>query len=207
MTISVKNLNYFYGTTQALFDINLTAEDGDVLVLLGPSGAGKSTLIRTLNLLEVPKSGELIIANNKFDLSVATANPKQMRRLRQDVGMVFQQYNLWPHLTVLENLIEAPVKILGLDKQSAVQQALELLQRLRLADFEDRFPLHLSGGQQQRVAIARALMMKPQVLLFDEPTAALDPEITAQIVSIIQELKETGIIQVIVTHEVAVAKK
>lgn len=207
MTISVKNLNYFYGTTQALFDINLTAEDGDVLVLLGPSGAGKSTLIRTLNLLEVPKSGELIIANNKFDLSVATANPKQMRRLRQDVGMVFQQYNLWPHLTVLKNLIEAPVKILGLDKQSAVQQALELLQRLRLADFEDRFPLHLSGGQQQRVAIARALMMKPQVLLFDEPTAALDPEITAQIVSIIQELKETGIIQVIVTHEVAVAKK
>ncbi|MFD0966005.1 arginine ABC transporter ATP-binding protein ArtP [Seminibacterium arietis] len=207
MTISVKNLNYFYGTTQALFDINLTAEDGDVLVLLGPSGAGKSTLIRTLNLLEVPKSGELIIANNKFDLSVATANPKQMRRLRQDVGMVFQQYNLWPHLTVLENLIEAPVKILGLDKQSAVQQALELLQRLRLADFEDRFPLHLFGGQQQRVAIARALMMKPQVLLFDEPTAALDPEITAQIVSIIQELKETGIIQVIVTHEVAVAKK
>ncbi|PJG82609.1 arginine ABC transporter ATP-binding protein ArtP [Caviibacterium pharyngocola] len=207
MTISVKDLNFFYGSSQALFDINLTAEDGDTVVLLGPSGAGKSTLIRTLNLLEVPKSGELSIANNKFDLSVATANPKQMRRLRQDVGMVFQQYNLWPHLTVIENLIEAPVKVLGLETDAAKKDALELLKRLRLEQFADRFPLHLSGGQQQRVAIARALMMKPQVLLFDEPTAALDPEITAQIVSIIQELQETGITQVIVTHEVSVAKK
>ncbi|MFU2089373.1 arginine ABC transporter ATP-binding protein ArtP [Avibacterium avium] len=207
MTISVKNLNFFYGSSQALFDINLTAEDGDTVVLLGPSGAGKSTLIRTLNLLEVPKSGELVIANNKFDLSAATANPKQMRQLRQDVGMVFQQYNLWPHLTVIENLIEAPIKVLGLDKETAKKQALELLARLRLEEFADRFPLHLSGGQQQRVAIARALMMKPQVLLFDEPTAALDPEITAQVVSIIQELQETGITQVIVTHEVSVAQK
>ncbi len=207
MTISVKNLNFFYGASQALFDINLTAEDGDTVVLLGPSGAGKSTLIRTLNLLEVPKSGELSIANNKFDLSAATANPKQIRHLRQDVGMVFQQYNLWPHLNVIENLIEAPVKVLGLDKEAAQQQAMELLRRLRLDEFGARFPLHLSGGQQQRVAIARALMMKPQVLLFDEPTAALDPEITAQIVSIIRELQETGITQVIVTHEVAVAKK
>ncbi|WP_040975523.1 arginine ABC transporter ATP-binding protein ArtP [Necropsobacter massiliensis] len=207
MTISVKNLNFFYGASQALFNINLTAEDGDTVVLLGPSGAGKSTLIRTLNLLEVPKSGELSIANNKFDLSAATANPKQMRHLRQDVGMVFQQYNLWPHLSVIENLIEAPVKVLGLDKETAQQQAMELLRRLRLDEFGARFPLHLSGGQQQRVAIARALMMKPQVLLFDEPTAALDPEITAQIVSIIRELQETGITQVIVTHEVAVARK
>ena len=207
MTISVKNLNFFYGTSQALFDINLTAEDGDTVVLLGPSGAGKSTLIRTLNLLEVPTSGELSIANNKFDLSQATANPKQMRQLRQDVGMVFQQYNLWPHLTVMENLIEAPTKVLGIEKEKAKEQAIELLKRLRLEQFADRFPLHLSGGQQQRVAIARALMMKPQVLLFDEPTAALDPEITAQIVSIIQELQGMGITQVIVTHEVAVAKK
>lgn len=146
MTISVKNLNFFYGSSQALFDINLTAEDGDTVVLLGPSGAGKSTLIRTLNLLEVPKSGELIIANNKFDLSQAKANPKQMRQLRQDVGMVFQQYNLWPHLTVIENLIEAPVKVLGLNKEAAKKQALELLSRLRLDTFAERFPLHLSGG-------------------------------------------------------------
>ena len=206
MTISVKNLNFFYGANQALFNINLTANDGDVVVLLGPSGAGKSTLIRTLNLLEVPQSGELSIANNQFDLS-ANTDPKQIRQLRRDVGMVFQQYNLWPHMTVLQNLIEAPMKILGVSEPEAKQQALELLQRLRLEEFAERFPLHLSGGQQQRVAIARALMMKPQVLLFDEPTAALDPEITAQIVSIIEELQQTGITQVIVTHEVNVAKK
>ena len=207
MTIRVKNLNFFYGSSQALFDINLEANEGDTVVLLGPSGAGKSTLIRTLNLLEVPKSGELSIANNDFNLSNAMANPKAIRQLRQDVGMVFQQYHLWPHLTVIENLIEAPMKVRGVSENEAKADAMELLKRLRLEQLADRFPLHLSGGQQQRVAIARALMMKPQVLLFDEPTAALDPEITSQVVDIIKELQETGITQVIVTHEVNVAQK
>ena len=207
MSIRVKNLNFFYGSSQALFDINLEAEEGDTVVLLGPSGAGKSTLIRTLNLLEVPKSGELSIANNEFNLSNAMANPKAIRQLRQDVGMVFQQYHLWPHLTVIENLIEAPMKVRGVSENEAKADAMELLKRLRLEQLADRFPLHLSGGQQQRVAIARALMMKPQVLLFDEPTAALDPEITAQVVDIIKELQETGITQVIVTHEVNVGQK
>lgn len=207
MTIRVKNLNFFYGSSQALFDINLEANEGDTVVLLGPSGAGKSTLIRTLNLLEVPKSGELSIANNDFNLSNAIANPKAIRQLRQDVGMVFQQYHLWPHLTVIENLIEAPIKVRGVSENEAKADAMELLKRLRLEQLADRFPLHLSGGQQQRVAIARALMMKPQVLLFDEPTAALDPEITAQVVDIIKELQETGITQVVVTHEVNVAQK
>ena len=207
MTIRVKNLNFFYGSSQALFNINLEANEGDTVVLLGPSGAGKSTLIRTLNLLEVPKSGELSIANNDFNLSNAMANPKAIRQLRQDVGMVFQQYHLWPHLTVIENLIEAPMKVRGVSENEAKADAMELLKRLRLEQLADRFPLHLSGGQQQRVAIARALMMKPQVLLFDEPTAALDPEITAQVVDIIKELQETGITQVIVTHEVGVAQK
>ena len=207
MTIRVKNLNFFYGSSQALFDINLEANEGDTVVLLGPSGAGKSTLIRTLNLLEVPKSGELSIANNDFNLSNAMANPKAIRQLRQDVGMVFQQYHLWPHLTVIENLIQAPMKVRGVSENEAKADAMELLKRLRLEQLADRFPLHLSGGQQQRVAIARALMMKPQVLLFDEPTAALDPEITAQVVDIIKELQETGITQVIVTHEVNVAQK
>ena len=207
MTIRVKNLNFFYGSSQALFDINLEANEGDTVVLLGPSGAGKSTLIRTLNLLEVPKSGELSIANNDFNLSNAMANPKAIRQLRQDVGMVFQQYHLWPHLTVIENLIEAPMKVRGVSENEAKADAMELLKRLRLEQLADRFPLHLSGGQQQRVAISRALMMKPQVLLFDEPTAALDPEITAQVVDIIKELQETGITQVIVTHEVNVAQK
>lgn len=207
MAIRVKNLNFFYGSSQALFDINLEAEEGDTVVLLGPSGAGKSTLIRTLNLLEVPKSGELSITNNEFNLSNAMANPKAIRQLRQDVGMVFQQYHLWPHLTVIENLIEAPMKVRGVSENEAKTDAMELLKRLRLEQLADRFPLHLSGGQQQRVAIARALMMKPQVLLFDEPTAALDPEITAQVVDIIKELQETSITQVIVTHEVNVAQK
>ncbi|MDH2997987.1 arginine ABC transporter ATP-binding protein ArtP [Pasteurellaceae bacterium LFhippo2] len=206
MAIRINNVNFFYGSNQALFDINLNIEKGDTVVLLGPSGAGKSTLIRTLNLMEVPQTGTLEIAKHKFDLS-AKSDAKQIAQLRKEVGMVFQQYNLWPHLTVMENLIEAPVKVLGLSKEEATKQAQELLSRLRLEQFADRFPLHLSGGQQQRVAIARALMMKPQVLLFDEPTAALDPEITAQIVSIIQELQQTGITQAIVTHEVSVARK
>ncbi|QLB21164.1 arginine ABC transporter ATP-binding protein ArtP [Vespertiliibacter pulmonis] len=206
MAIRISNVNFFYGKNQALFDINLHIEKGDTVVLLGPSGAGKSTLIRTLNLLEVPQSGELDIANHHFDLTTK-ADSKQIALLRRNVGMVFQQYHLWPHFTVMQNLIEAPIKVLGLSKEKAIERAKGLLVRLKLSDFSERFPLHLSGGQQQRVAIARALMMQPEVLLFDEPTAALDPEITAQVVDIIQELKQTGITQVIVTHEVSVARK
>ena len=190
MAIRISDVNFFYGNSQALFDINLNIEKGDTVVLLGPSGAGKSTLIRTLNLLEVPQSGVLEIAQHKFNLNGKT-NAKEVALLRREVGMVFQQYHLWNHLTVLENLIEAPMKVLGLSKSEAIEQAKGHLARLRLAEFADRFPLQLSGGQQQRVAIARALMMQPQVLLFDEPTAALDPEIT----------------EVIVTHEVGVARK
>ncbi len=206
MAIQISNVNFFYGSSQALFDINLNIEKGDTVVLLGPSGAGKSTLIRTLNLLEVPASGELKIADHRFDLSNKIEN-KQIALLRKEVGMVFQQYHLWPHLTVMQNLIEAPIKVLGISKEDAIERAKGLLDRLRIGSFAERFPLHLSGGQQQRVAIARALMMQPEVLLFDEPTAALDPEITAQIIDIINELQETGITQVIVTHEVSFAKK
>ncbi|MDG6301297.1 arginine ABC transporter ATP-binding protein ArtP [Glaesserella parasuis] len=206
MAIRISNVNFFYGSSQALFDINLNIEKGDAVVLLGPSGAGKSTLIRTLNLMEVPQSGQLEIANHKFDLTAKT-NAKQVALLRKEVGMVFQQYHLWPHLSVMQNLIEAPMKVLGLTKEQAVERAKGLLARLQLTAFAERFPLQLSGGQQQRVAIARALMMQPEVLLFDEPTAALDPEITAQVVDIIKELQQTGITQVIVTHEVSVARK
>lgn len=206
MSIQLNNINCFYGAHQALFDISLDCPQGETLVLLGPSGAGKSSLLRVLNLLEMPRSGTLSIADHTFDFSKQI--PEQaIRELRQNVGMVFQQYNLWPHLTVLQNLIEAPCRVLGLSKQAARERADKLLDRLRLKPYMDRYPLHLSGGQQQRVAIARALMMEPQILLFDEPTAALDPEITAQIVSIINELSETGITQVIVTHEVEVARK
>ncbi|MDU5691763.1 MAG: arginine ABC transporter ATP-binding protein ArtP [Citrobacter freundii] len=203
MSIQLNGINCFYGAHQALFDITLDCPQGETLVLLGPSGAGKSSLLRVLNLLEMPRSGTLSIA---FDFT-KTPSDKAIRDLRQNVGMVFQQYNLWPHLTVVQNLIEAPCRVLGLTKEQAMARAEKLLERLRLKPYSDRYPLHLSGGQQQRVAIARALMMEPQVLLFDEPTAALDPEITAQIVSIIRELAETNITQVIVTHEVEVARK
>ncbi|WNN45814.1 MULTISPECIES: arginine ABC transporter ATP-binding protein ArtP [Winslowiella] len=206
MSIQLNGINCYYGAHQALFDIQLECPEGETLVLLGPSGAGKSSLLRVLNLLEMPRSGTLSIAGNNFDFS-KTPSDSAIRELRQNVGMVFQQYNLWPHLTVMQNLIEAPCRVLGLSKDQARARADKLLERLRLTKFVDRFPLHLSGGQQQRVAIARALMMEPAVLLFDEPTAALDPEITAQIVSIIRELSQTRITQVIVTHEVEVARK
>ncbi|MGX8946750.1 arginine ABC transporter ATP-binding protein ArtP [Providencia stuartii] len=206
MSIQLKNINCFYGSHQALFDINLECPAGETMVLLGPSGAGKSSLLRVLNLLEMPRSGVLNIAGQNFDFA-STPDAKAIRALRQNVGMVFQQYNLWPHLTVMDNLIEAPCRVLKLSRQEAKAKAEKLLERLLLTQFATRFPLHLSGGQQQRVAIARALMMEPQVLLFDEPTAALDPEITAQVVDIIRELSATGITQVIVTHEVEIARK
>ena len=207
MAISVKNLNFFYGSSQALFDINLDAQEGDTVVLLGPSGAGKSTLIRTLNLLEVPTSGELHIANNHFDLSQANNNPKAIRQLRQDVGMVFQQYNLWPHLTVIENLIEAPKKVLGISEEEAKKDALELLKRLRLEEHADRFPLHLSGGQQQRVAIARALVSKPAIILADEPTGNLDSKTSSDVLGLLkvtsQKFHQTI---VMITHNSEIAQ-
>ncbi len=206
MSIQVDNINKFYGHNQVLHDVSFTCNTGETLVLLGPSGAGKSSLLRVLNLLENATDGKLTIANNLFDFSKPISEQKGLA-LRRKVGMVFQQYNLWPHKTVIENLIEAPVKVLGVDKTTAKQQALDILTQLHLADKADAWPLQLSGGQQQRVAIARALMMKPDVLLFDEPTAALDPEITSQIVKIIKDLSNTGITQVVVTHEVDFAKK
>ncbi|KQA26354.1 arginine ABC transporter ATP-binding protein [Vibrio metoecus] len=206
MSIRVNGINKSYGTTQVLHDIHFECAKGETLVLLGPSGAGKSSLLRVLNLLETADNGQLHIANQSFDFSIHPSE-QQGLALRRKVGMVFQQYHLWPHMTVLENLVEAPVKVAGVAKTQAKQQAMDILKTLQLADKADAWPLQLSGGQQQRVAIARALMMKPDVLLFDEPTAALDPEITNQVVKIIKELSGTGITQVVVTHEVDFAKK
>lgn len=205
MSIQLNGINCFYGAHQALFDITLDCPQGETLVLLGPSGAVKarccvySICLRCRAPVRSTLQATISISPKPSD--------KAIRDLRRNVGMVFQQYNLWPHLTVQQNLIEAPCRVLGLSKDQALARAEKLLERLRLKPYSDRYPLHLSGGQQQRVAIARALMMEPQVLLFDEPTAALDPEITAQIVSIIRELAETNITQVIVTHEVEVARK
>lgn len=206
MTIEVTALNKSYAGSQILFDINFKCSPGDTMVLLGPSGAGKSSLLKMLNLLEYPDSGELKISGEVFKFSTKPTE-KQGLQLRRKVGMVFQQYNLWPHLTVLENLIEAPIAVLGQDKDVAVEFAMQNLRDLKLDDKANQWPLNLSGGQQQRVAIARALMMQPDVLLFDEPTAALDPEITNEVVNIIKKLSATGITQIIVTHEVDFARK
>ncbi|ENY7396839.1 arginine ABC transporter ATP-binding protein ArtP [Vibrio vulnificus] len=206
MSIQVKSVNKSYGSNQILHNISFECAKGETLVLLGPSGAGKSSLLRVLNLLESADNGLLTIANQAFDFASSPSEADGLL-LRRKVGMVFQQYNLWPHLTVIENLIEAPIRVLGVAKTEAVEQAKEILATLQLADKADAWPLQLSGGQQQRVAIARALMMKPEVLLFDEPTAALDPEITNQVVKIISGLSDTGITQVVVTHEVDFAKK
>ncbi|MGR5129255.1 arginine ABC transporter ATP-binding protein ArtP [Photobacterium swingsii] len=206
MSIQVSKINKHYGNTQVLHDVSFSCDAGDTLVLLGPSGAGKSSLLRVLNLLETATNGEMTVANCAFNFT-NTIDEQASSALRKKVGMVFQQYNLWPHMTVMQNLIEAPIKVAKLAKEDAKQQALEILTMLQLVDKADTWPLQLSGGQQQRVAIARALMMKPDVLLFDEPTAALDPEITNQVVNIIKTLSQTGITQVIVTHEVDFAKK
>ncbi|RTG57872.1 arginine ABC transporter ATP-binding protein ArtP [Serratia marcescens] len=206
MSIQLNGINCYYGAHQALFDITLECPAGETLVLLGPSGAGKSSLLRVLNLLEMPRSGQLQIAGNQFDFRQAPGE-KAIRELRQNVGMVFQQYNLWPHLTVVQNLIEAPCRVLGLTKAQAMERADKLLKRLRLTDFADRFPLHLSGGQQQRVAIARALAVKPKMMLFDEPTSALDPELRHEVLKVMQDLAEEGMTMVIVTHEVGFAEK
>ncbi|EGR0059143.1 TPA: arginine ABC transporter ATP-binding protein ArtP [Vibrio vulnificus] len=206
MSIQVKSVNKSYGSNQILHNISFECAKGETLVLLGPSGAGKSSLLRVLNLLESADNGQLTIANQAFDFASSPSEADGLL-LRRKVGMVFQQYNLWPHLTVIENLIEAPIRVLGVAKTEAIEQAREILATLQLADKSDAWPLQLSGGQQQRVAIARALMMKPEVLLFDEPTAALDPEITNQVVKIISGLSDTGITQVVVTHEVDFAKK
>lgn len=206
MSIKLNGINCFYGAHQALFDITLSCPEGETLVLLGPSGAGKSSLLRVLNLLEMPRSGTLAIAGNHFDFA-KTPSDKAIRELRQNVGMVFQQYNLWPHLTVVQNLIEAPCRVLGLSKDQAMARAEKLLERLRLKPYSDRYPLHLSGGQQQRVAIARALAVKPKMMLFDEPTSALDPELRHEVLKVMQDLAEEGMTMVIVTHEIGFAEK
>jgi len=201
MSIKLNGINCFYGAHQALFDITLDCPQGETLVLLGPSGAGKSSLLRVLNLLEMPRSGTLNIAGNQFDFTKAPSD-KAIRELRQNVGMVFQQYNLWPHLTVVQNLIEAPCRVLGLTKDQALARAEKLLERLRLKPYSDRYPLHLSGGQQQRVAIARAIVIKPKLLLADEPTGSLDSSRSIEIMKLLRDLNEEEDITIaLVTHE------
>ncbi|PJG57522.1 ATP-binding cassette domain-containing protein [Aeromonas cavernicola] len=210
MSIELIGIEKAWHEVPVLQQIRFCTAPGETLVLLGPSGAGKSSLLRMMNLLDTPDAGVLRIADCEFTfpspLTQAEFN-RQAQLLRRQVGMVFQQYHLWPHLSVLDNLIEAPIKVLGMSKTAAIAKGRQLLAQLQLADKCDAWPARLSGGQQQRVAIARTLMMDPQVLLFDEPTAALDPEITKEVAEIIRHLSHTGITQVVVTHEVEFARK
>ena len=210
MGIELKGISKSWHQQQILHKVSFKCDAGETLVLLGPSGAGQSSLLRLMNLLDTPDEGELLIAGERFAFPEAAQQSDYTKRtqlLRGKVGMVFQQYHLWPHLTVEQNLLEAPLKVLGMNRSEAVDKAGYLLSQLKLAEKRTVWPASLSGGQQQRVAIARALMMDPAILLFDEPTAALDPEITKEVAEIIRKLAGTGITQVVVTHEVEFARR
>ncbi|MBA4496494.1 amino acid ABC transporter ATP-binding protein [Paenactinomyces guangxiensis] len=200
--IRVNKLNKSYGDLHVLKDIDLHVQEGDVVVLIGASGSGKSTLLRCLNFLEIEDSGEIYLEGNLI-------NPRQsdLTRVRQNVGMVFQHFHLFPHMTVLENIIEAPVHVKKTAKNEAKKLAMELLEKVGLADKADQYPYSLSGGQKQRVAIARALAMQPKVMLFDEPTSALDPELVGEVLAVMKELAMEGMTMVVVTHEMGFAQE
>ncbi len=200
--IITKNLKKSFGDHLVLDGINETIKQGEKVVIIGPSGSGKSTLLRCLNLLEIPTDGEVWFEGNNI-----TDTKTNVNKLRQKMGMVFQQFNLFPHLTVKQNITLAPVK-LGLMKQEAAdQKAIELLERIGLTEKADAYPRQLSGGQKQRIAIVRALAMNPDVMLFDEPTSALDPEMVGEVLELMKELAEDGMTMVVVTHEMGFAKE
>ncbi|ASV36056.1 glutamine ABC transporter ATP-binding protein [Pseudomonas sp. NS1(2017)] len=199
--IEFQGFNKFFGEAQVLKGIDLRVQSGEVVVILGPSGCGKSTLLRCLNGLEVAHSGSLRFAGNEL-LDKKT----DWRHVRQDIGMVFQSYHLFPHMSVLDNLLLGPLKVQKRDPREAREQAEKLLERVGLADKRDAFPRQLSGGQQQRIAIVRSLCMNPQVMLFDEVTAALDPEMVKEVLEVIQGLARDGMTLLIVTHEMAFAR-
>lgn len=200
--IAAKQLNKRFGDFQALTDIDLTVQTGERVVVCGPSGSGKSTLIRCFNGLEQHDTGTLHV--NGIALH---PDAPEIRQLRQDVGMVFQQFNLFPHLSVLDNLKIGPMKVRGLSEQDAEKTARMYLERVRIPEQANKRPAQLSGGQQQRVAIARALCMEPRVMLFDEPTSALDPEMIGEVLDVMVELAQTGMTMVVVTHEMGFARK
>ncbi|MDN7244671.1 amino acid ABC transporter ATP-binding protein [Planococcus sp. 1R117A] len=204
--ITIKNLSKRFEKLEVLKDINLEVNSGEVVAILGPSGSGKSTLLRCLNGLEEMTSGEVTVAGSKVNTNDSKKKQlKAIRQIRLQSGMVFQQFNLYPHKTVLENVIEALLVVRKWPKEKAVEKGEALLARVGLAEKRDVYPSRLSGGQQQRVAIARALAAEPEVLLFDEPTSALDPELVGEVLAVIKELAEEGMTMVIVTHEMEFA--
>ncbi|MGR5283022.1 amino acid ABC transporter ATP-binding protein [Photobacterium damselae] len=198
--IAFESIDKWYGDFHALKNINLSIQKGEKLVVCGPSGSGKSTLIRCINGLEQFDSGTLTVVGEPL-------TPQHLHSIRGQVGMVFQHFNLFPHMTVLENLTLAPIKVLKLTKKEAEQRALHFLDRVQIAHQADKYPSQLSGGQQQRVAIARSLSMKPDILLFDEPTSALDPEMISEVLDVMKSLADDGITMVCVTHEMGFARQ
>ena len=199
--IELKDVRKSFGKNEVLKGINLQIDKGEVVVIIGPSGSGKSTVLRTMNYLEEPTSGHVIV--DGMDLS----DKNKLNAVRTEVGMVFQNFNLFPHMTVLDNLILAPVNVRKTDKKEAQDIAMKLLERVGLADKAQMYPDSLSGGQKQRVAIARAVAMKPKVMLFDEPTSALDPEMVREVLDVMKSLADEGMTMVIVTHEMGFAKE
>ena len=200
--IHVTNLKKNFGKLEVLKDISVDVQEGEVVVLLGPSGSGKSTLLRCLNQLETATSGKIIIDGHDV-----TDKHTDINKVRENIGMVFQHFNLFNHLTVLDNMTLAPVHLKLMNKEEARTEALRLLERVGLADKADAFPSQLSGGQKQRVAIARALEMKPDIMLFDEPTSALDPEMVGEVLAVMKQLAADGMTMVIVTHEIGFARE
>jgi general L-amino acid transport system ATP-binding protein len=200
--IQIQGMHKWFGNFHVLKNISLSVNQGERIVICGPSGSGKSTLIRCINRLEVHQKGDIIV--NDIEL---TGDLKNLEAIRSDVGMVFQSFNLFPHLTVLENCTLAPIWVKGLPKKEANELAMELLTRVKIPEQALKFPGQLSGGQQQRVAIARSLCMQPKIMLFDEPTSALDPEMIKEVLDTMIELAETGMTMLVVTHEMGFAKK
>jgi ABC-type polar amino acid transport system ATPase subunit len=201
-----------FGTNQVLKSISLTVKRGEVMCLVGPSGSGKSTFLRCINHLEVVSAGRLSVDGDLIGYREANGklyelHPKEAARQRREIGMVFQLFNLFPHMTALENVMEAPQLVKGLSKTQAEQRARDLLARVGLADRSDYYPAHLSGGQQQRVAIARALAMEPKLMLFDEPTSALDPELVGEVLDVMKGLAKSGMTMIVVTHEMGFARE
>ena len=209
--VSVRNLRKSFGALEVLKGISFDAREGEVISVLGSSGSGKSTMLRCINMLEVPTEGEVHIAGEQIRLKTGRhgrqpADARQLSRLCTNVAMVFQSFNLWSHMTILENLMEAPVHVQKRPKAECREEALDLLAKVGIADKRDYYPTHLSGGQQQRAAIARALAMHPKVMLFDEPTSALDPELVGEVLRVMRALADEGRTMLIVTHEMSFAR-
>ncbi|MFK3771661.1 ABC transporter ATP-binding protein [Pseudomonas sp. NPDC089406] len=211
--LEIRNLHKRYGKQEILKGISLTARDGDVISILGSSGSGKSTLLRCINLLENPHQGEILVAGEALKLKaqkngdLIAADSRQINRLRSEIGFVFQNFNLWPHMSVLDNIIEAPRRVLGQSKAEAIEAAEALLNKVGIYERRHAYPAQLSGGQQQRAAIARTLAMQPKVILFDEPTSALDPEMVQEVLNVIRALAEEGRTMLLVTHEMNFARQ